>query len=98
MERRTESRLSVELPGSYRMEGWDIRAMFFSQISSKGCRLTAENVELDIGDEIELFLGPVGPISANVRWVARNAAGVEFDTAVDAEVVGYFAAFINDVA
>jgi hypothetical protein len=98
MERRSEGRLSVDLPGSYLVAGRDTRGMFFSQISSKGCRLAADDMELAVGDGLELYLGAIGPISGVVRWVSESAAGVEFDAALDAAIVGYFAAFINDVA
>jgi hypothetical protein len=98
MERRTESRLSVDLPGSYQSADGPSRSMFFSQMSSKGCRLQAYDLDLATGDGVELFLGPVGPIAGTVRWAGGNAAGVEFHTALDSAIVGYFAAFINDVA
>ena len=62
MERRKENRLSVELPGSFRAGSQDARSMFFSQISSKGCRLAAEDLELEVGDSIEVYLGAMGPI------------------------------------
>lgn len=98
MERRTESRLSVDLPGAYRTVGQDARTMFFSQISSKGCRVTADDLDLTIGDAVELRLGPIGPIEGVVRWARGNMAGVEFNTAIEAALVGYFAAFISAVA
>lgn len=72
--------------------------MYFSQISSKGCRVTADDLDLAVGDAISLFLGPVGPIDGSVRWVKDYRAGVEFDVALDAVVVSYFAAFIDEAA
>jgi hypothetical protein len=98
MERRSESRLSVELPGSYQVAGDEAHSMFFSQISSRGCRLAADELALEVGAGIELYLGAIGPIGGVVRWVRSGAAGVEFDAALDAMIVGHFAAFINDVA
>lgn len=98
MERRSESRLSVELPGSVRIGDAEAGSMFFSQISSKGCKLTAEELSFAVGATVELYLGPVGPVEGIVRWVRDNSAGVEFDVALDAAVVGYFGAFINDAA
>ena len=98
MERRSESRLSVELPGSYHTPGQESRSMFFSQISSKGCRITGYDMQLEAGDAVDLHLGAIGPIPGIVRWAAPKTAGIEFDTALDAAIVSYFTAFINDVA
>lgn len=97
MGRRNESRLSVDLPGSY-IRCDRSHAMFFSQISASGCRLTTDDSDLRVGDAIGLYLGPVGPIDGIVRWVSDGCAGVEFGVPLDAAVVGYFAAFIDDVA
>ena len=98
MERRKERRISVELPGTFRVRGQDPRTMFFSQISAHGCRLAAEDMGLGIGESVEVYLGAVGPIGAVVRWIAENSAGVEFDVALDEAVVAYFAVFIDAVA
>jgi hypothetical protein len=98
MERRKEARLSVQLPGSYRPPGGSPHSIFFSQLSSRGCRVTAAELGLGQGDPVELHLGPIGPIAADVRWVDKGAAGIEFRETLDAAIVGYFAAFINDVA
>lgn len=98
MERRKETRLSVELPGSCQAPGGSPHSIFFSQLSSRGCRVTAAELGLGKGDPVEIHLGPIGPITADVRWVGEGAAGVEFREALDAAIVGYFAAFINDVA
>lgn len=98
MERRSESRLSVELPGTFETPGQEQRGMFYSQISSRGCRMAGHDLLLEAGDAVELHLGAIGPIDGKVRWVLANAVGVEFDVALDAAIVSYFAAFINDVA
>lgn len=97
MQRRSESRLSVDLPGSYTARGIS-RAMYFSQISSKGCRVTTDEIDLHIGEAISLYLGPVGPIDGIVRWRSGDRAGIEFEAALDGAVVGYFAAFIDEAA
>lgn len=96
MERRSERRLSIDLPGSFRRGGDPLQVMYFSQISSKGCRMTAEDAALTTGERIELFLGPVGPIDAQVRWINETGIGVEFEAPLDPAIVGYFVAFINE--
>jgi len=96
MERRRENRLSVELPGTYQRAGSEPISMFFSQVSSRGCSLVADDPNAAVGDAVELWLGPIGPIAGAIRWIVENKSGVEFDTALDAAVASYFGAFIDD--
>lgn len=96
MERRSERRLSIDLPGSFRRHNDPLQVMYFSQLSSRGCRMRTEDPALFAGERIELFLGPVGPIDAHVRWIDEARAGVEFAAPVDAAIVGYFVAFIDE--
>lgn len=98
MDRRRERRHAVELPGSYQLGEGQARDIFFSHISSNGCRLIAEQPDLKVGDIIQLSLGPLGPTDASVRWVKDNMAGVEFRTAIDPAIVGYFTAFTDAAA
>ena len=93
MDRRREPRIPVELPGSYRTDGKLCR-MFYSQISSHGCRLSELEHCFEPGDMIEVSLGPIGPIEATVRWARDHAVGVEFQVPLEEEVVAYFAAII----
>lgn len=98
MERRREKRFNVELPATFRLKDAEARNAFFSQISANGCRLVIGSQELAAGDIVELFLGPIGPCMATVRWSRDRMAGVEFEAALDAAVVSYFAAFTSDAA
>lgn len=95
MERRSERRLAIYLPGSYRSMGGMTQDMSFSEISSTGCRVMADRGDFKEGETLELFLGPVGPIGGTVRWTKGDMAGVQFDAPLDAAIVGYFVAFIK---
>ncbi|MCB2061656.1 MAG: PilZ domain-containing protein [Novosphingobium sp.] len=97
MDRRREARIPVELPGTYRMDG-KLCQMFYSQISSQGCRLSGLEHSFGENDTIEVSLGPIGPIDATVRWADDGTVGVEFDAALEAEVVSFFAAIIPSAA
>ena len=91
MNRRSESRLLLELPGSYLVAGRS-EPVYFSQLSANGCRLGT--CALKEGQRIELHLGPIGPLGATVRWAGNNAVGVQFEVPLDAAVVSYFAGFV----
>jgi hypothetical protein len=43
-------------------------------------------------------MADLDPLAATVRWANNGAAGVEFDDALDAEVVMYLASFCRGVA
>lgn len=92
MERRRESRLFVNAPGTYRLAGGEPRTMSFSQISANGCRIVEHGCKLAEGDRIEIALGPVDGVTATVRWCADDMAGVQFDEALDPLIVDFFAA------
>jgi hypothetical protein len=98
MDRRRESRLFVEVPGSYRHGAAAEREIMFDQISANGCRLNRVEPHLAEGDVIELHLGPIGPIAATIRWRRDAVAGVEFHEPLEPEIVEYFAAFCGAVA
>ena len=97
MERRRENRIGVELPGKCRIDGAD-RQIYFSQISANGCRVRGLETSLQPDDIIEISLGPIGPIDATVRWVRDGSQGVEFASALEPEIVEYFATFLHAAA
>lgn len=97
MERRRENRIGVELPGTCRIGDRD-HHMYFSEISANGCRVRSLESILDVGDIVEISLGPIGPIDATVRWVRDGALGVEFTSSLEPEIVEYFATFLQAAA
>lgn len=97
MDRRRESRIPVELPGSFRLAGGE-HWMFYSQISAHGCRISSFDCQLEAGAVIAVSLGPIGPLDASVRWVKEGLAGVEFHSALEPEIVSYFAAIVPRAA
>lgn len=98
MDRRRESRLFVEVPGSYQEPGGPLREIVFAEISATGCRLNCIAPHVRVGDVIALNLGPIGPLDATVRWRRDDRAGVEFREPLEQAVVAYFAAFCGAAA
>lgn len=92
-ERRRESRLVVEVPGSYREADGPAHEIVFGAISAGGCRLSKIEPHLAVGDVVSLHLGAIGPVLATIRWRDDTAAGVEFHEALEPEVVEFFATF-----
>jgi hypothetical protein len=98
MERRRESRLFVEVPGSYCEADAAAQDIMFGAISASGCRLNHVAPHLRPGDVIELHLGPIGPLRATIRWHRDGMAGVQFDEQLEPAIVDYFAAFCGAAA
>jgi hypothetical protein len=98
MDRRRESRLFVEVPGSYQAADAEQCDIVFSAISSNGCRLNHVAPQVDIGDLISVNLGPIGPLKATVRWRHESSAGVQFHERLEAAIVDFFAAYCGAAA
>lgn len=98
MSHRREGRLLVEVPGSFEATGASRQNLYVSEISPNGCRLNHIQPSLNIGDIIQVYVGPIGPLDATVRWTKDGQAGVEFQEALDSEVVDYFATYCSTAA
>lgn len=98
MNRRRESRLFVEVPGSYQETDTDLREIVFSAISASGCRLNHVEPHVAVGEVIAVNLGPIGPLRATVRWRREDSAGVEFHELLEPAIVDFFAAYCGAAA
>jgi hypothetical protein len=98
VDRRRESRLFVEVPGSYHQFDEHLRDIVFSEISANGCRLSQVEPHLGTGAVIALNLGPIGPLRATIRWRSGPLAGVEFHEPLEPAIVDFFAAFCGTAA
>lgn len=98
MTRRSESRLFVEVPGSYQAAGTDECHIVFSAISANGCRLNHVEPDVGVGDVIAVNLGPIGPLKATVRWRHESSAGVQFHETLEMAIVDFFAAYCGAAA
>jgi hypothetical protein len=98
MERRRESRLFVEVPGTYCEDDGAAQEIVFGAISASGCRLNHVAPHLCPDDVIELHLGPIGPLKATIRWRRDDKAGVQFHEQLEPAIVDFFAAFCGAAA
>lgn len=98
MDRRRESRLFVEVPGSYQDADAQQCDIVFSAISANGCRLNHVAPHIGIGDVISVNLGPIGPLAATVRWRHESSAGVQFHETLETAIVDFFAAYCGAAA
>lgn len=79
METRKKKRYSISAEGRYR-KGTGVRFNIAIQnLSEEGCQFADLVGRIDVGDDITIRIGEIGPIPARVKWIERRTAGVEFD-------------------
>ncbi len=79
MDLRREQRYSISVPGRYR-KGTGVRFnVAIKDLSEYGCQFSDLVGRIDVGDEITIRIGDIGPLEAQVKWVAKREIGVEFD-------------------
>jgi len=98
MDRRGQRRFFTEVLGWAQGTALEKYSVFVSDISAKGCRISDHNSHVGIGDRVVLCMADLDPLAATVRWANKGAAGLEFDDALDAELVLYLASFCRGVA
>jgi hypothetical protein len=98
MDKRRESRLFVEVPGSYKAADAEQCDIVFSAISSNGCRLNHVAPDIGVGDIVSVNLGPIGPLKSTVRWRHESSAGVQFHETLEMAIVDFFAAYCGAAA
>ena len=98
MDRRRESRLLVEVFGSYQLKSSEPRTVSISQISANGCRLTGVSTTLAVGDIVQVSFVPIEPMDATVQWRTDHTAGLKFSEALDLVIVAYLQAACGNAA
>jgi hypothetical protein len=74
------SRDLVSLDGRCRVGDGADEAIAVLDLDHRGCRVRGIGVAVTKADPIALWLGPVGPVAAKLRWAKRGSAGLKFDT------------------
>jgi hypothetical protein len=98
MDRRAQRRFFTEVLGTAQGRALEKHSVFVSDISAKGCRISDRNSHVAVGERVVLSMADLEPLAATVRWTNNGAAGLEFDLALDTEVVLYLASFCRTVA
>ena len=79
MNDRKADRHEIGVMGRYRTGRGVPRDVELLDLSQTGCRFFDRFGRLDVGTEISLRVGSVGPIIATVRWQEERYVGVSFD-------------------
>ena len=78
--------------GRYR-KGTGIRFdIALCNLSEYGCQFADLVGRLQVGDEITVRIGDIGPVPACVKWVTRRQCGIEFEEPLHPSVLGHIVA------
>lgn len=78
MDLRREQRYSISVQGRYR-KGTGVRFnIAITNLSEFGCQFADLVGRVQVGDEITIRIGEIGPIASKVKWLEKRRVGVEF--------------------
>lgn len=80
---RADERTQVSIEGRCRAGEREVQDVLVLDLGPNGCRLLGLSAGVTKSDPLELWLGDVGPIAAQLRWAKRGSLGVAFDAPLD---------------
>lgn len=84
---RLARRREVLLNARCRKSAWKVFDVELGDLSAGGCCIVGSPEVLCPGDEVSLRFAHLKPVSATVRWVRAERAGVEFRAALGNRVI-----------
>jgi hypothetical protein len=76
---RAGSRDAVSIDGRCSVGDGAAEAIAIHDLDPRGCRVRGITVAVSKADVVQVWLGPVGPVAARIRWVKHGAAGLGFE-------------------
>jgi hypothetical protein len=86
---RRVMRHTVEVVGRYRSRVGVSRDIWIKDISEDGCSFFDKFSLLEVDSTILFRVGPIGPISADVRWREKSTVGVKFGQPLHPSVLAH---------
>ena len=87
MQTRQAPRRKINIPGRYFTGLGDPVDVILSDISDGGCRFPAGTFGPNLGQAIQIYVGPSGPHKAAVTWVKDGEIGITFRRRLPADLV-----------
>jgi hypothetical protein len=84
---RRAQRRSVALPARCRTTSGSRDSGQISDISTQGCCVSTGSLVFRVGSHVVIRPKGMEALGGTVRWIARDFAGVEFDSAIYSPVV-----------
>lgn len=82
---RAETRDIVSLDGRCCVGEGAEEEIAILDLDRGGCRVRGITAALTKADIVKLWLGPVGPVAARIRWAKRGSAGLKFEEPLSEE-------------
>ncbi len=86
-DNRKEDRQTLFLNARCRKSSWVVNDVELANISPSGCCIARGGDGLEVGQEIGIRFADLKAVPGRVCWIEGQVAGVEFDEALDPELV-----------
>ena len=96
MENRRSERHEVKVAGAWRQRNNYAREIWIKDISKSGCQFYDRFSVLEVGKEISVKVGKIGPLPAMVRWRDGHTVGVSFDYKLHDGVLDHIVKFMSE--
>ena len=58
-----------------------------TDLSAKGCRLRGNSIGVTKAERVQLWIGDIGPLGAQLKWVKKGSLGLAFEAPLSEEVL-----------
>lgn len=96
MQHRREDRHVVQIAGAYRARHGRSRAIWIKDVSEYGCHFFDKFSILEIGKDVLVKIGNIGPLAAAVRWRDGYDVGVRFEAPLHPGVLDHITRFMSE--
>ena len=90
MQTRQLPRRKINLPGRYFTGQGVPTDVILRDISEGGCRFPAGAFRPNLGQAIQIYVGPTGPHKATITWAKDGEIGITFRRKLPADLVASF--------
>ena len=84
---RSGDRNSVTMSGRCQVGDRPEQEVDVMDLDPHGCRLRGVTVGVTKVEPLRIWLGPLGPVAAHLKWAKRGSVGIGFDVPLDPDVV-----------
>jgi hypothetical protein len=83
------------MQGRYRTGSGVAQDVVVTDLSTLGCKIEDRFSSLQLGSNISIRIGNIGPIMGKVVWIENSTLGVEFESAIHVSVLEYMLTTID---
>lgn len=84
---RAAARRKVTLRGKCGIAGRPAEDVLVTDLGSHGCSIQGDAVGVTKSAPLELWLGPVGPLAARIKWAKAGTLGIAFASPIEQDLL-----------